>query len=284
MKRLAVATDLSPRADRAMARAFLLADYLKLPLMVYSVIDDHLPEDMGASQAAQTEAKLNQFCQSQRGSETVDWTVEVLRGSIDDALTQACEAAGIDLMILGLHRQRPLMDLIRETTMERLVRRAGRPVLIARDRADHPYKSVLGAVDFAPASTTALLVAAKLCEAPDMRAVHAVHVPYHGAVAAPGFVAELPPIPDAGPFLNEARTQLEKWRSGYPDLAGLDVSVVEGSLPSVLHNAMAESRPDVLAIGTHSRAVPMPWLLGSCVNDLMREPPCDLLVVPPEAG
>ncbi len=65
MKTIAVATDLSMRSDRAVARAWRLADEHNATLYVFSVVDDTLPEALGETVAAETQARLVQFCEAQ---------------------------------------------------------------------------------------------------------------------------------------------------------------------------------------------------------------------------
>ncbi len=280
MKTIAVATDLSDRATHAVARAFALAESLDAALYVFSVVDDHLPEDLGTDLANRTQDMLAQFCAPH--AERVRATPQVLRGPVDDALTAAVEAHGIDLMIVGLHRHRLLMDLVRETTMERLIRRLHIPVLVVQHGADAPYQSVLGAVDFAPASAEALRIARFLAPNAALHAVHAVHVPMHTPPAAIGAIEDFQTLVDPAAFFEQARHQKHAWLAQNPDLANtVDVALEEGSVHAVIGQARQKVAPDLIALGTHGRAMPLQWLTGSFANDMMRDPPTDLLIVPP---
>ncbi|MFT4620433.1 MAG: nucleotide-binding universal stress UspA family protein [Sulfitobacter sp.] len=283
MKTIAVATDLSMRSDRAVARAWRLADEHNATLYVFSVVDDTLPEALGETVAAETQARLVQFCEAQTGADKVTWHAQILRGAPDEALATAAKSYGADLMVLGLHRRRPFMDLIFETTMERLTRSLGCPVLIVRDPADHAYTCVLGALDFAPASADALRIARRLAPTAGLHAAHAVPVPYVGMATAPGLTGELPPMIDPAPFMEAAVQQKYAWLDANPDLADLaDISVEEGSVQAVIGHKRAALRPDLISMGAHGRALPVPWLMGSFATDMMRDPPCDLLIVPPK--
>jgi nucleotide-binding universal stress UspA family protein len=283
MKTIAVATDLSMRADRAVARAWRLADEHDATLYVFSVVDDTLPEDLGETVAAETQARLIQFCEAQTGADKVTWHAQILRGAPDEALATAAKSYDTDLMVLGLHRRRPFMDLIFETTMERLTRSLGCPVLIVRDPADHAYTSVLGALDFAPASTEALRIARRLAPTASLHAAHAVQVPYAGMVASPGLTGALPPMIDPAPFMEAAVQQKYTWLDANPDLSDLtEISIEEGTAQVVIGHKRTALKPDLITLGTHGRALPVPWLMGGFATDMMRDPPCDLLIVPPK--
>ncbi len=281
---IAIATDLSERGDRAFDRAFRLAAAQGARLMIFSVVDDHLPEDMQETMAEGTRVRLEKAAAAQPGADTLDWSVTVLCGTPDTALAQAIGAHGIDLLVVGLHRHRPFMDLLRETTMERLVKLADCPVLIVRTASPAPYGTVLAALDFAPASGRALRLAHRLAPEAALHGVHAVHIPYQTMVAAPGIAGEIPPVISAEPFLAEARTSRDAFLDSHADLPGLSVEIGEGSIHAVLRGAMDRLHPDLIALGAHGRALPVPWLLGSFANDMMRDPPTDLLIAPPSRG
>ncbi|MGB8621400.1 MAG: universal stress protein [Paracoccaceae bacterium] len=268
-----VATDLSPRADRAVSRAFDLAQSHGATLTLLYVIDDAMPEEMAREMQKAAGPKLARFAESRRGAEGVAHIEKAEIGDPCAVIARAAEETGADLLILGLHRDRPFQDLIHETTMERIVRTTSQPVLLVRDPMDHPYATVLSAVDFSPASTAALRLAATLVPQAKLHAVHALHIPYRGFMGVGGRAET------ALPFRHEAESMREEWRKAgaLPDALG-EVEIVEGAARSVLTAKIAELRPDLLTVGAHGRAGAAPALLGSLANDLMRNPPCDLLI------
>lgn len=278
---IAVATDLSPRADRAVARAFRMAARLGAELHLYTVIDSDLPDQMGAQLALQTEAALTRFAEAQKDASNIQWTAHILHGTPDSALVEAINAQGAEVLVVGLHRTRPLMDLIRETTMERLIRHVTCPVLIVTNAADHDYANILCALDFSPASTRAVATGFALLPKANLRAFNAVHVPYSGMIAGPGIPGDIPPPPDPGPFLAEARRAAKQWKSSTPLMGAMEIDIIQGSVRVALHKAMEEHPADLVVMGSHGRALPVPWLVGSVTCDLMRSPPTDLLIVPP---
>lgn len=273
LQHLLVATDLSPRADRAVARAFDLAGRLGAQLTVLSVIDEALPEEMTKQMKAMAEARLERFAASRKGAEAVRHETRVLIGDPVGAISAAAATEQADLLVLGLHRPRPFLDILRETTMERIVRLQDCPVLLVTEPADHPYATVLAALDFAPASTHALSLAAEMAPEAALHGLHAVHVPYKGFSPAAGAAGS------SAPFLREARDSYHLWRdqAPLPDRLG-EVELIEGAVEGVVRMRAAQLGCDLLCLGAHGRVGSAPALLGSLTNDLIRTPPCDLLI------
>lgn len=273
MKHLLVATDLSPRADRSVARAFELAGELGARLTLLTVIDEALPDDMARLMQSSAEARLDQFAGSHKGAAAVTYEARAVIGDPVGTISALAAAEQVDLLVLGIHRPRPFLDVLRETTMERIVRLQDCPVLLVTDPVDHPYKTVLAAVDFAPASTHALCLGAELAPDAALHGVHAVHVPYKGFSPAAGVAGT------AAPFLREARDSYTLWRdqTTLPERLG-EVELVEGAAVSVVTSRVAKLGCDLLCIGAHGRVGSAPAFLGSLANDLIRTPPCDLLI------
>lgn len=273
LSHLLVATDLSPRADRSVARAFDLAAQLGARLTLLTVVDEALPEEMARQMQTSAEARLDQFAASHRGAENVRYAARAVIGDPVGTISAVVAAEQADLLVLGIHRPRPFLDMLRETTMERIVRLQDCPVLLVTDPVDHPYKTVLAGLDFAPASTHALCLGAELAPDAELHGVHAVHIPYKGYSPAPGAAST------AAPFLREARDTYNQWRdqAPLPDRLG-EVDFVEGGAVSVVRSRAARLGCDLLCLGAHGRVGSAPAFLGSLANDLIRTPPCDLLI------
>jgi nucleotide-binding universal stress UspA family protein len=197
-------------------------------------------------------------------------------GDVSLDLPDIAEDLDASLIVLGLHRARGFVDLIRQTTMERLVRGSRRPVLIVRDPVLYDYGRVLAPVDFGPSSAEAVRVAARIAPTADIHMVHALHIPFSGLTAAAAREAYVTRL------TAEAEAERKAWlaRALLPKAAGLP-EIVEGSLHQVFTAQIAQRQPDLVAIGAHARTGAAPLILGSFANDLMRALPCDLLVARP---
>lgn len=269
IRTILVATDLSTRSDRAVARAFALGRATGAHVRVVAVVDDHLPSEMVNSLKAAAGQRLQRATEDSGLGAAA--TAEVLTGDVAAVLATASDSA--DLVVLGLHRARALGDAFRETTMERIVRLAARPVLLVAEPADHSYMSVLAAIDFSPASAQALRVAAAIAPDANVTALHAVHIPYRGLIGNSAAAA--------APFIEDATAHRTRWMaSEEPPLSG-EVKIVEGAPATVLANAHQSLSPDLLVLGAHSRSGLSVKLLGGLTAEIIRNPPTDVLIARP---
>jgi nucleotide-binding universal stress UspA family protein len=84
-------------------------------------------------------------------------------------------------------------------------------------------------------------------------------------------------------FLHEAELAEASWRKRFGITAAtLPIRLVEGGIRSELAQAVAAAKPDLISVGAHGRAGISRAVLGSVAAWLMREPPCDLLIVRPD--
>lgn len=272
MPRYFVATDLSDRGDRAVHRAILLSARNGARLTVLTVVDDALPAALAAQVAEAAKLELTRIVASFPEAANADIHINVFTGDPARTVAELAMSGQADLLILGRHRERPFADIFRQTTAERIITLVTCPVLLVTATPAAPYGHVLDAIDFSPASAAAANVALSL--APDARheGLHVYHVPFRGLV--PG--DQLPA------FLHEAESAEADWRtrSGM-ETDMLPIRLVEGGLQSELTQAVARGKPDLIAVGAHGRSAMSRAVLGSVTTMLMREPPCDLLIVRP---
>jgi len=275
MPRFVAATDLSDRGDRAVHRAILLAAANGARLTVVTVIDDVLPGALARQMIAASEEALKHIVASFAEAAGADVDVKVILGDPAQSVAQYAMAEEADLLILGRHRRRPIADIFLQTTVERIVALVSCPVLLVTDAPAKPYGSVLQAIDFSPASAAASARAINF--APDARhdGIHIYHVPYKG----------LMPGDSVSAFLHEAELAEASWRNRFGiEPKDLTIRLVEGGVQSELAQAIAAGKPDLIAVGAHGRTGVSVAVLGSVATSLMRDPPCDLLIVRPDPG
>lgn len=273
MDRILVATDLSVRSERAVDRAIRIAARLGAKLTAIHVVDDAMPNDLADMVGKEARERLERFVTSRPGADKVDAEITVVAGDPVAAVLEAAEHVKADLLVLGVHRSRAFFDHVRETTMERLVRLSFRPTLLAVDPVDHDYADVLAAVDMSPASTRSVQYAHRLAPEARLALVHAFHVPFKG------LTGDTMTDQRRLPFVKETERAVAKWMGSADLPENCPVpTVFEGSPTAALRKAMAAKRPDLLALGVHSRTGLGRMVLGSFTADLIRDPPCDLLV------
>ncbi|MBN2759255.1 MAG: universal stress protein [Rhodobacteraceae bacterium] len=193
----------------------------------------------------------------------------MLEGNPSDAIVALATSLGADLVVLGLHRARRVLDTLRMTTMERIALGVACPVLVAQRYPPKPYTRVLGALSFDPISAQGLRLAASFAP---KAAFHAIHALPHAPTDTAATRTEV---------LGKAMAQ----RKAFLSLPGLPADmpapeIVPGGVHEVLRYRMDEWHPDLLVIG--SRSGRNPARLGNYARDLMRAPPTDILVTTPD--
>ncbi|MEO1292458.1 MAG: universal stress protein [Pseudomonadota bacterium] len=272
MKSILVATDLSGRSERAVRRAFRLAEMQGSALTVLSIVDDDLPADLATELKAATEKKLSQLCQSIAAYPCT------IRVEIDDLLLRihtVADDVDADLIVLGVHRSRPFGDLFSGTTMERLVRGSLRPVLLVRDPVDQDYAHSVCGIDLSPACVAAAKATAMIAPEAPIATFHAFNPPFRGVLALGGATTA-----SVYPFQREVQTRLVEWlvNADLPQQAEVP-EMIAASVPEALRRMMEKTGSDLIAIGAHGRSSLAPTYLGSFAEDLLRSPPCDILIV-----
>ena len=276
MKHILAATDLSPRADRAVERAFRMAGETGAALTVLTVTDEDIPEPLASRLRPETEAHLRQICDGLSQGGAIPFEAKVIAGDPSVDIPRIASEVGADIVLMGTHRRRAFLDAFRETTLERVVRLSAPTVLLIREPADHAYGRVLAALDFSPAASAALAAARWVAPQAEIRAFHAVHVPFTG-------YAEGDPRGASGTrFLREAEAARRRWLDINPLPDGVAVpEILEGALGGVFGAELSRTAPNLIALGAHARHGIADMVLGSFTRDLVRDPPADLLIAKP---
>lgn len=157
--RLLCATDLSSRSDRAVRRAAILAKETGAELVLLSVVDDDRPELLLASERRDVTRQLADQARGMPEMQGLNPRLRVEVGDPFDAIIRAADEEKADLVVMGEHRRRLLRDMFIGTTIERVMRLGGRPVLMVNRPSERPYLQVLAAVDISEPSASALRAA-----------------------------------------------------------------------------------------------------------------------------
>lgn len=276
MKHILVATDLSPRADRAVDRAFHLAAESGAALTVISITDDAMPDRLVEVMSTETKNHLKAHCDRLADETGKTYSTAVRQGDPSTEIPEIASEVGADLIVLGLHRKRQFFDTIRETTLERVVRHCAHPVLLVRELADEAYQTILAAADFSPASTAAINAAHAIAPGASLHGLHVVHVPV-------SVRTETDPRADIGVgFVRDAEDARDRWMDISPLPPTLPAPEIKtGGLTSVFDAEIARLRPDLIAVGAHARFSLTHPVLGSFARELLRHPPADILIAKP---
>ncbi|MCJ0974824.1 universal stress protein [Pseudomonas sp. PS1] len=261
MYQILVAHDLSPEADRALARGARLARSSGGRLDVVHVLDEHADSARTQHPREQLQARLAELGLGQ----VPLW---FRPGHVAEAIITQTAGLQADLLILGRHhRQSP--SGFAGTTLERILLACPVPVLLAVDAPD-PYSRALAALDFSHCASRALRHAWRLMSAGGVLTALNVHE-----------VAEVHGADEADLALQRELFDqlLADLRGELPDNgARLDARLRQGERSNCLDAAVAELKPQLLAFGGHSRGEISEALLGSQTRAYLGQPPCDVLI------
>lgn len=283
-RRLLVGTDLSSRADRALRRGAMLAAALGAELLVVHAIDDDQPRSLVELERREAMALLGEQIAWLAELRGLSATPLIAEGAPFEALLAAADRHEADLLLLGEHRRRPLRDIFAGTTVERVMRHGHRPVLMVNQPPAAPYRQVLAATDLSAHAARALRAAAELglLAKAALTVLHVFDPPGRGALA----LADAPPAVIAAHEAEAAREAA----AGLADfVAALDLPrpaqqrVAAGRPASVIREAVARLRPDLLVLGTAGAGFLRRAVLGSVAAELLGSVTCDALAVPPAA-
>lgn len=278
-KRVLCATDLSPRSQRAVQRAALLASQIRAQLIVLHIME---PDDL-VEHGAHVRCEISRQLSSNRFAGCKP-RIELRAGDRVKAIAAVAKEADVDLIVLGSKGHRPLAPLI-DTTAECITGFAGRPALIVNLEPRVQYGAVVIAAEISDAfiQVTSLAASLGLLDARAVSIVHGFESPYRGPLYAQGF------------DLHAAKRNVEEWEKAARArlLQKLDAAGVESSRfrlvyqqtqpPRAIQRVIRRVQPELLIVGTKDRATLNRMVRGSVANDVLRTLECDILVAAPDA-
>ena len=284
---LLAATDFSEASRRAIDRAALLADGLRLRRieLVHVVSRGSLKalKRLFSSEAGSLEARLLEEAtvELHRLTDRVGDQFGIESGSFVAIGNPAGEIADYAdrlsaiLLVLGARGTNAARDLLLGTTAENVIRRTHRPVLVVRGDPARPYRSVLAATDFSAQSAAAMNLAQTLAPQASMALLHAVELPFEGKLQYAGVAAET-----VSRYRAQAERAAEIQARDFASRAAFDgtVRVEYGYPPRVIREQMEGTRPDLVAVGKHGQSAIEELLIGSVSAHVLANAACDVLV------
>ncbi len=279
MKHILIATDLSARSDRALDRALLLTREHEARLTILHVVDDSLPPAFSTLQEKTAKRIIDSLLEKAGATRGLSIAIETAVGQPYVEITSLARELAVDLIVIGMHRQTKMVDMFRGTTADRLIRCSPVPVLLVTNPAVRPYRRSLVGVDFSLHSKRAVTSAAELVPEGELHLLHAYSVPFAGFMSGETSRTQVSDAHRAG-MEKMIEGELDSFLSAMGDRAPtLRKCMQEGSVRAVIGHQVERLEPDLLAIGTHGRTGVSHALLGSVAEDLLRDPPCDVLAV-----
>lgn len=281
-RRILLATDLSPRCDRALDRAVSLARTCEASLIIAHALEDiegvlrnqpPLPSWRRPTDSAQLAKR--RITRDIAASGMKNFEILVERGEPADVIANAAQAQGVDLILTGVARDEMFGRFALGTTIERLLRKTTIPLLVVKNRVRGPYMKVVAAIDFSDSSRQALLTAMRLFPDKAFSVFHGCEVPMaHMAAKPAGYEDQCRQAAAAewAMFLQTLEIpDARRW--------ALRPLIEYGRPAPLLREYVDEHDVDLLVLGTRGRGVIMDVLIGSVAKEILSEVSCDALVV-----
>jgi universal stress protein E len=286
MKRILIASDLSRRSQPALRRAISLARQFGARLLLLHVVDDDQPPTLVDEACRATEAALGEELRRVSAGDLVPApSVSVIAGDPFQAIADEAHRHEAALIVMGTHRKRLLGDIFTGTTIERVMRLAGRPVLMVNRDNDVPYENVLAATDLSEPSAHALRTAHDLgvLDPAHASVVHGFQPLGEGMMAYAGIERERI---DEHVMNNDKQARMAAAAflrdQGLAELS-TRLLVEKGPPFAAIDAGIRHLQPDLLVIGTRGHGGLKHILLGSVADEVLRKVSCDVLAVPPKA-
>jgi len=282
MRRILAATDFSPRSDRAIRRAGLLAAEFAAPLTILHVVDDDKPADFVAEETKSAESALDRLIRSTEELGDISCETKIAFGEPFEGIIAAARQASADLIVMGAHRKEILRDIFVGTTLERVIRAGACPVLMVNMEPSAPYRRGLAAVDLSEFSLHALRVAKELdfLGRASVTIFHAFSSMVRGTLATAN-MSERDLEEASAKASARASRQLTRFLKDI-DLGELPYPrrIAEGPPVAAISKAVKDLGADFVVIGTRGRSGWSKLLLGSVADEVLREIDRDILAVP----
>ena len=291
LKRIVVATDMSPPASWAAARAARLAHELGSESVdLIHVIDNlaietlrHLIQTPLETERRLTELSHKQLTQIERtlsekyGISMTTTTLNVGRPYTE--IVRYAEFVNAGLVVLGAHGGGLVRELFVGSTVDRVLRKLTRPVLIVKREPQAPYRKILIPVDFSEYSGQATEFAMNIAPHAHIIVLHAFEVPFKAKLESDGVDDKLIQI-----YENEVQGQKKKEMQQFISELGaqkdtLSTVIESGPASTVIRKNMEVLDPDLIVIGKHGQSDQDETLLGGVTTRVIQDAGCDIFVV-----
>lgn len=282
MHRILVATDFSTRSDRALRRGTLLARQFGCDIALVHVIDDDQPQRMVDAERREATALLDDLAATVRAADKLRCTATVTAGEPFKQVIATAEALSSDVIVMGAHRRQILRDIFTGTTVERSIREANTPIIMANAVPARSYGRVMIATDLSECSRKAFesAQALGLLRNAEITVFHAYSAPAEGLLFKSGMSVE-----QTNAYLAEEALKAERdlgafLRSAAGPVADSITELIETSAAETVRRRAVALRADLLVIGTRGMSGARNFILGSVAHELLRSSEIDVLVVP----
>lgn len=291
---IVAATDYSPAAERAVQRAALIAMQLNAQLHLLHVAH---PLDLYPGLELEPDALVRHEQMRQAASGNRLGALAAMLhdhfglqvhsatriGRAHTQISDYAQSVSADLVVCGARGENTLMDLVLGSTASRLLRIAGCPVLVVKNKKIAPYRQALVAVDFSPSSTDVFANALAVAHGARVEALHVYDTTIEERMRQAGL--DEATITDfrvrAGAEMDK---RLDALVAGQPGEDLVTRHRMAGYPAAAICERIVALPADLVVLGRYGRSGMQELLLGSVSKDVAGAADCDVLVVAPPRG
>lgn len=286
LRNIVVATDFSPRSDRALRRGGLLAKQFSAKLLLVHVVDDDQPARLLDTERNTASTLLAEMADTLRSADRIECDARVVLGDAFAGILETAESAEADIVVIGPHRRQILRDIFVGTTAERTIRAGRCPALMANGVPAGPYRRIVVAVDMSDGSAAAVRVVREfgLNDGAEVEVLHVYDSPdprsMQRAMLTQGEKV-LSAFEDKGRAAGELMDFLA--RCGFKPVRAA-VHENRSTVADEILRFADETSADLIVVGTQGRTGIGRMLLGSVAQQVLGLSGRDVLAVPSKRG
>jgi nucleotide-binding universal stress UspA family protein len=288
VKRIVAATDMSPFASRAETRAALLAQQLGSELHLLHVIDNlaletlrHLDHPLDTEQrlidsSRNHLAEIEHKCSEKYGIQVMTTTLNVGRTYAE--IVRYAELLDVGLVVLGAHGGSLVRDLFVGSTVDKVLRKLTRPLLIVKREPEARYRNILIPVDFSESSRRATELATNIVPHAHITVLHAYEVPFKTNLHSAGVNNKLIQVYETEIHAQKNK-EMQKFISEL-EVPGVSLSGIleQGTVFDVIRKKTETLESDLIVIGKYGQSERDEMLPGGVTTGVIQEVGCDILV------
>ena len=279
MKNLLIATDLTPRSDRAVYRAFKLAADYNYNLHILHVVDEDLPDETADMVRNDSIESIEEQIRPYKRKIKNKINVKVVISRHYEAILSEAEKLKARIIILGTQKDKTLEQFFIGSTAERVIRSANIPVLVVKSASQKKYKRVIVAIDFSIYSRKCLEFAMDFFPNEQIYLVHSYNIPYKHLIGS-SYISKKVKRDQNKQFVGKINNEMSKFLSTIDkNTDNLNIIIKEGPVFALLNNEIKNIKADLLIMGTHGRTGVSKAFLGSVAEDMLISAKCDVVVL-----
>lgn len=289
LKRLLAATDLSAPARHAAERAALVCqetgsslDLLHVanlaPLERLRQFMLETPEEQQQWVLNAAREKLRELAEALLKRYNVSAGTRVVCGSLLAELSKEPGAMAVDLIVCGARGESFIRHLLLGSTAERMLSETKRPMLVVKQPAHEPYRTLLVPVDFSPSSVRAIENARAIAPNANIILLHVFEVPFEGYLRYVSVDEDTVNHYRIIAKQEAVQKLFALTKETWLPLDATQLIVLHGDPSLRIVEQEQELNCDLIVMGKHGVNMLEELFLGSVTKHVLAESQCDILV------